>query len=50
MGMVEAIRMNDTTGNLSAICEVCGTMMHRRTQLAAIGKIMPNLNVQIREA
>lgn len=50
MGMVEATRQNATTGNLSAICEVCGTMMHRRTRLAAIGEIMPNLDVQIREA
>jgi hypothetical protein len=50
MGMVEATRQNATTGNLSAICEVCGTMMHRRTRLAAIGTIMPKLDVQIREA
>ncbi|WP_260925609.1 helix-turn-helix domain-containing protein [Novosphingobium sp. 9] len=50
MGMVEATRQNATTGNLSAICEVCGTMMHRRTRLAAIAAIMPNLAVQIREA
>lgn len=50
MGLVEANRQNATTGNLSAICEVCGTMMHRRTRLAAIGTIMPNLDVQIREA
>lgn len=50
MGMVEATRQNAATGNLSAICEVCGTMMHRRTRLAAIGTIMPKLDVQIREA
>ena len=50
MGMVEATRQNATTGNLSAICEVCNTMMHRRTRLAAIAVIMPNLDVQIREA
>ena len=50
MGMVEATRLNAVIGNLSAICETCGTMMHRRTRLAAIGAIMPNLAVQIREA
>ena len=50
MGMVEATRQNATTGNLSAICGVCDTMMHRRTRLAAIAAIMPNLDVQIREA
>ncbi len=50
MGMVEATCQNATTGNLSAICEVCGTMMHRRTRLATIPAIMPNADVQIREA
>lgn len=50
MGMVEATRHNATTGNLSALCAVCGTMMHRRTRLAAIAAVMPNLDVQIREA
>lgn len=50
MGMVEAKHQTATTGNLSAICDVCGTMMHRRTRLAAIAAIMPNLDVQIREA
>ena len=48
-GMVEATRKNETTGNLSAICEACGTMMHRRARLAAIAVIMPNLDVQIKE-
>ena len=50
MGMVEATRQNATTGNLTAMCEACGTLMHRRTRLAAIPAIMPNLDVQIREA
>ncbi len=50
LGMVEATRQNATTGNLSAMCETCSTMMHRRTRLVAIGAIMPNLDVQIREA
>lgn len=50
LGMVEATRQNATIGNLSAICETCGTVMHRRTRLSAIGAIMPDLEVQIREA
>lgn len=50
MGMVEATHQKAATGNLSAICETCGTMMHRRTRMATIGAIMPNLDVQIREA
>ena len=50
MGMVEAVRQNATTCNLRAICEACGTMMHRNTRLTQIAAIMPNLDVQIREA
>ena len=50
MGMVEATCQNATTGNLSALCEKCGTMMHRRARSDAISTIMPNLDVQIREA
>lgn len=50
MGMIEATRQNAATGNLSAICETCGSMMHRRTRLDAIATVMPNLDVQIREA
>ena len=49
-GMVEVTRKNATTGNLSAICGFCGTMMHRQARLATIAEIMPNLDVQIREA
>lgn len=50
MGMVEATLQNIATGNLRALCEDCGTMMHRRTRLDAIAAIMPNLDVQVREA
>lgn len=50
MGMVEAIHQNATTSNLSAICETCGIIIYRRAALAAIGTIMPNLDVQFREA
>lgn len=50
MGMIEATCQNASTGNLTALCEDCGTMMHRRARLDAIGTIMPYLDVQIREA
>ncbi|MGD9663601.1 MAG: hypothetical protein AB7U34_00095 [Novosphingobium sp.] len=50
LGMVEVTRLSSATSNLSAICEVCGTIMHRSARLAAIPAIMPNLDVQIREA
>lgn len=50
LGMVEFVGGKTATGNLNALCGTCGTMMHRRARLAAIGTIMPNLDVQIREA
>ena len=49
LGMVEYVAMNDATGNLKAICETCGTMMHRRVPLVAIAAVMPNLDVQRRQ-
>jgi hypothetical protein len=50
LGMVEYAPMNATTGNLSALCGECDTMMHRRTRLDTLPTKMPNLDVQIREA
>ena len=50
LGMVEFVAGKTATGNLTALCGACGTMMHRCARLAAIGTIMPNLDVQIREA
>jgi hypothetical protein len=50
LGMVEFIHRHGPTGNLSALCESCGTMMHRRARLSTVGVIMPELDVQIREA
>ena len=50
LGMVEYQSMNDTSGNLKALCTDCGTMMHRRARKEAIEAIMPNLAIQISEA
>jgi len=50
LGMVEYTGTNAATGNLKAICETCGTLMHRRARLASIGAIMPNLDVHRTEA
>lgn len=50
LGMVEFIPGKGTTGNLAALCETCGTMMHRRANEAKIAEIMPRLTVQIRQA
>tara|TARA_R110002072_G_scaffold183157_2_gene339447 strand:+ start:532 stop:1005 length:474 start_codon:yes stop_codon:yes gene_type:complete len=50
LGMVEYAATNTATGNLKALCETCGTMMHRRTRLSDIGSIMPNLDVRRTQA
>lgn len=47
LAMVEYTATNSATGNLKAICETCGTMMHRRTRLADLAVRMPGLDVQI---
>lgn len=47
LGMVEYAAKNAVTGNLKALCETCGTFMHRRTRLADIAARMPGLPVQI---
>ncbi|QNO27639.1 helix-turn-helix domain-containing protein [Sphingopyxis sp. OPL5] len=50
LGMVEYFARNAATGDLTALCETCGTMMYRRARHADIGAIMPAIDVQIREA
>lgn len=46
LGMVEYAATNATTGNLKAMCETCGTIMHRRTRLADITALMPGMDIQ----
>ena len=50
LGMVEFSTGKGPSGNLSALCGECGTVMHRRARAAALAAIMPNLEVQIRQA
>lgn len=50
LGMVGYLATNASTGNLRAMCETCGTMMHRRARLIALAAIMPGLDVKRREA
>jgi len=49
LGMVEYVAINGAAGNLKAICETCGTMMHRRARLTGLAVGMPGLDVQITE-
>jgi len=46
LGMVDYVATNAATGNLKALCETCGTAMHRRTRLADIAARMPGLDVR----
>ncbi|QYJ07909.1 helix-turn-helix domain-containing protein [Qipengyuania flava] len=46
LGTVEYAATNAATGNLRALCETCGTMMHRRTRLADLSRLMPGLDVK----
>ncbi len=48
--MVEFTPRNPVTGNLVALCETCGTVMHRSARLASLAVIMPGIRVEIREA
>ena len=48
--MVKYAATNSTTGNLKALCDTCGTMMHRRVRLADICTIMPDLDVRRTQA
>ena len=47
LGMIEYVPITPTSGNLRAMCEACEAIMHRRTRLADIGKVMPGQSVQI---
>lgn len=50
LGMVDYVAHNATGGNLKALCETCGTVMHQRVARAAIARKMPGIDVQFREA
>ena len=48
--MVEYRPRNSVAGNLKALCDGCGAMMHRAARWASIPAIMPKIDVQITEA
>jgi hypothetical protein len=50
LGMVEYRPSSALTGNLKALCETCGTMMHRRARLEDIAAKMPGLEVRCTQA
>jgi hypothetical protein len=50
LGMVEYRPLKSASGDLCAICEACEGIMHRRVRKADLGKVMPNLAIQIAHA
>ena len=50
LGMVDYTPRNALSGNLSALCGACGTMMNRRAAFATFAQKMPGIDVQIKGA
>lgn len=46
LGMVDYVPITPVGGNLRAICERCGAMMHRRARRADLTQIMPECTIQ----
>jgi hypothetical protein len=47
LGMVDYVARDEGPGDLRALCESCGTEMHRRARQGAIGEILPGVEVRI---
>jgi len=50
MGRADYVELRPGTGNLRALCETCGSIMHRRVRAASLAAVMPFVDVQIRDA
>jgi hypothetical protein len=49
LGMVDFAPLNVSSGNLRALCEECGTLMHRAVSRARISATMPDLDIRFAE-
>lgn len=47
LGMADFIARDGGAGNLRALCETCGTTMHRRARRDDLGVILPGIAVRI---
>lgn len=47
LDMVDFVPRTSSSGNLRALCQVCGTLMHQAVNWARISDVMPNLEVRI---
>jgi hypothetical protein len=50
LGMADYVPVTNRRGNLRAICEDCGTLMHRHVSLDQIAVIAPDLQVKFMQA
>jgi hypothetical protein len=47
LGMADFIARDGGAGNLRAVCETCGTTMHRRARQDALSIILPGIAVRV---
>lgn len=47
LGMADFTARETGAGDLSALCEACGTTMHRRSRLDALALILPGIPVRV---
>lgn len=47
LAMADFISRETGAGNLSALCEACGTTMYRRTRIDALSQILPGVPVHV---
>lgn len=47
LGMADFMAQETGAGDLRALCETCGTAMHRRTRQSAIPDILPDIDVRM---
>jgi hypothetical protein len=47
LGMADFIAREGGAGNLRALCEACGTTMHRRTRQDTLDAILPGIAVRV---
>jgi hypothetical protein len=50
LARADYVEFRPGTGNLRAICETCGSIMHRRVRAASVPAVMPSVDVHMREA
>ena len=50
VGTIDYNLLTDTAGDLRALCQTCGGIMHQRIRRADLAAKMPGLHIQIREA